>query len=72
MLLQILADDSPKDTWIASIIGQFPHQTDLLTWSQQMSPGVAAFLIMAGIVYLLFGFQIFKGLVLLNAAVFGA
>ena len=55
--------DVPK-TW--------PHQKDLLTWCQQMTPGVAALLILVGIVYLLFGFQIFKGLVLVNAAVVGA
>jgi hypothetical protein len=50
----------------------WPHQKDFLTWCQQMTPGVAALLIIVGIVYLLFGYQIFKGLVLVNAAVLGA
>jgi hypothetical protein len=50
----------------------WPHQRDLLTWCQQMSPGVAVGLMVVGIIYLLFGIQIFKVLVLLNAAVIGA
>ncbi len=50
----------------------WPQQHDLLTWCRQMTPGVAAGLIIVGIVYLLFGYQIFKVVVLLNAAVIGA
>jgi hypothetical protein len=56
---------------LASIPRSLPREGDLLGWCQHMSPGVAALLVMVGIVYLLFGFQIFKILVLLNAAIFG-
>src|SRR5262249_54423280 len=51
---------------------QFPHQADLLEWGRAMGPGAAATLIIAGIIYLFFGFKIFKALVMLNAAVLGA
>ncbi len=50
----------------------WPHQHDLLTWCQQMTPAVSAMLIIIGMIYLLFGFQIFQALVLVNAAVVGA
>src|SRR4051794_23831639 len=50
----------------------WPAQTDLLGWCQSMSPGAACVLLMGGIVYLLFGFYIFKALVTLNAAVVGS
>jgi hypothetical protein len=50
----------------------WPHQHDLLTWCQQMTPAVSAMLIIIGLIYLLFGFQIFRALVLVNAAVVGA
>jgi hypothetical protein len=60
-----------SETFFADVPRTWPHQHDLLTWCQQMTPAVAAGLILVGIVYLLFGFQIFKILVLLNAAVLG-
>jgi hypothetical protein len=50
----------------------WPHQADLLTWGQNMEPGTAAILVMMGLVYLLFGYKIFKALVIINAAVLGA
>jgi len=50
----------------------WPAQTDVLVWCQQMTPGVAAILVIGGMVYLLFGWYIFKTLVTLNAAVLGA
>ncbi len=49
----------------------WPVQRDLLEWCQVAGPGVAVILILAGIVYLLFGYSIFKVLVTLNAAVLG-
>jgi Domain of unknown function (DUF4203) len=49
-----------------------PAQADLLTWAQQMSPGVATILIIGGGVYLMFGYYIFKWLVMVNAGLFGA
>ncbi len=57
--------------WLNSLARQWPHQGDLLSWCQQMSPAVSCLMIMVGIVYLLFGIRIFKALVMLNAAVVG-
>ena len=50
----------------------WPGQMDLLQWSQRMGPGMATLLILLGIVYLLFGFYLFKGLLVVNAAIAGA
>jgi hypothetical protein len=55
----------------STIAIQWPHQADLLSWCQQMTPAVAAALVMAGIIYLMFGYRIFRAVVLLNAAVLG-
>lgn len=49
----------------------WPGQLDLLTWCEKMSPGLAAALILFGVIYLLFGLQWFKGLVILNAVAVG-
>lgn len=49
----------------------WPAQGDLITWCQTMGPGLAALLILIGVVYLMFGFNIFKGLVMVNAALLG-
>jgi hypothetical protein len=61
-----------SETFFSEVPATWPREHDLLTWCQQMTPGVAAALIIVGIVYLLFGYQIFKILVLVNAAVVGA
>jgi hypothetical protein len=50
----------------------WPAQTDLLNWCHHMNPGLAALLIGLGIVYLLFGFKMFRVLMMLNAAAIGA
>src|SRR4051812_26474746 len=50
----------------------WPSQLDLLQWSQKMGPGMATVLILLGIVYLMFGFYLFKGLLVMNAAAVGA
>lgn len=50
----------------------WPGQMDLLQWSAKMGPGMATLLIMLGVIYLLFGFYLFKGLVIANAAIAGA
>ena len=50
----------------------WPAQTDLLQWCHEMGSAVALLLILLGLVYLLFGFHLFKPLVLLNAAFVGA
>ncbi|HRK31861.1 MAG TPA: hypothetical protein PLD59_12345, partial [Tepidisphaeraceae bacterium] len=49
-----------------------PEQADLLIWCRDMNPGAATLLVVAGIVYLLFGLYMFKWLVTLNAALMGA
>jgi hypothetical protein len=49
----------------------WPAQGDLLAWCQQIGPGLAALLVLMGIIYLVFGYNIFKALVLVNAALVG-
>lgn len=61
-----------SETFFSNVPTTWPHQHDLLTWCQQMTPGVAAVLIIVGIIYLLFGYQIFRAVVLVNAAIVGA
>jgi hypothetical protein len=62
----------PHRGWLESLIHQLPHQGDLLGRCQQMTPEMAVLLVLLGMVYLLFGFKIFKALVMLNASVVGA
>jgi hypothetical protein len=50
----------------------WPAQTDLIGWCKHMGPGLAALLIALGVVYLLFGFKMFRVLMMLNAAALGA
>jgi hypothetical protein len=50
----------------------WPAQTDLLHFCQQMGMGMAMLLLLAGVVYLLWGAKIYHWLVLLNAAIVGA
>jgi hypothetical protein len=50
----------------------WPAQADLLGWCQHMGPGLAALLVALGVVYLLFGFKLFRVLMMLNAAAIGA
>jgi hypothetical protein len=50
----------------------WPAQTDLLVWFHEMGSAVALLLVLLGLVYLLFGYHLFKPLVLLNAAFVGA
>src|SRR3954465_4818643 len=49
----------------------WPGQGDLLTGCQNMGPATACILVMGGIIYLLFGVQLFKWLITLNAALLG-
>jgi hypothetical protein len=64
----------PSGTWLNSVQvpSQWPGQMDLLKWAQNMGPGAATLLIILGIIYLLFGFYLFKGLVVVNAGFVGA
>ena len=50
----------------------WPVQNDILSICQHMGPGLAAFLLILGVVYLMFGYNIYKALIMLNAAVLGA
>jgi len=55
-----------------SLPGQWPGQKDLLTWCQTMAPVTSAVLLLGGVVYLLFGYKIFKWLITVNATVVAA
>jgi hypothetical protein len=57
--------------WLA-FPAHWPAQADLLVWCYDMSAAVAMLLVLLGVVYLLFGFFLFKPLVLLNAAFVGS
>lgn len=50
----------------------WPAQGDLISWCHNMGPGLATLLVIAGIVYLVFGVYLFKALVTLNAGLVGA
>jgi hypothetical protein len=64
-----LESTSPPDP--STLPPHWPVQGDLLEWCRTAGPGLAVILILAGIVFLLFGYGIFKVLVTLNAAVLG-
>ena len=49
----------------------WPAQGELLYSLQSLGPGLAALMVLMGVIYLLFGFNIFKYLVVVNAAVIG-
>jgi hypothetical protein len=55
--------------WLAG--RHWPAQADLLDWCRNMNGGNAALLFMFGLVYLFYGFYLYKYLVMLNAAWFG-
>ena len=65
---------TPPVTWLDWLKppSHWPAQGDLLDWCHRMSPGMAAMLILLGIIYLLYGFKLFKALVMLNVAAIGA
>lgn len=50
----------------------WPATVDLLTFCRTVGPGESALLILVGVVYLLFGINMFKILVMLNVALMGA
>ena len=58
--------------WRPLFPDHWPGQPDLLTWCQSMGPGESCLLVVAGLIYLLFGYSIFKTLVTLNAMAAGA
>ena len=66
------AGPSAHPTGWLNFPAHWPAQADLLAWSYEMSAAVALLLVLLGVVYLLFGFHLFKPLVLLNAAFVGS
>lgn len=67
----ILAAAAKQSDGLFADLSHFPEQADLLKFAQTMGPGLAALLIIMGIVYLLFGFQLYRILVLVNSAAVG-
>lgn len=65
--IAILAASEP----LLTVPAHWPAQLDLLNWCQNVAPGTAALLVLAGIVFLLFGYYLFRWLVVLNGAILG-
>jgi hypothetical protein len=70
-LLQAAATSRHPRGWL-NFPTQWPAQADLLVWCHDMSAALALMLVLLGAVYLLFGFYLFKPLVMLNAAFIGS
>ena len=49
-----------------------PSYDDVMKWCHDMDPGSAALLLILGVVFLLFGFTIYRALIALTAAILGA
>jgi hypothetical protein len=62
-------ETSNENNWLMP--RHWPQQTDLLTWCRDMNAGNAALLVMFGLVYLFYGFYLYKYLVMANAAWIG-
>ena len=52
--------------------GHWPREADFISWCQTIGPGLAAVLLIVGTIYLLWGYPIFKYLIMMNCAVVGA
>lgn len=63
---------APATTTLVSLPHRWPEQLDLLQFCQQLNPGTAALLLVAGVIYLLWGYYLFKALITLNAGLAGA
>jgi len=70
-LLHGITQSIPGASSDSPVPAHWPVQGDLLEWCRTAGPGMAVILILAGIVFLLFGYSIFKVLVTLNAALLG-
>ncbi|MGF1635143.1 MAG: hypothetical protein ACFCVE_14925 [Phycisphaerae bacterium] len=64
--------DAPTADVLREFPQNWPGHMEVLRWAADMNPGVAALLLVAGIVYLLWGESQHKLLMSLNAAVAGA
>jgi hypothetical protein len=71
MFSALLAKADPSPFLDFQLVKEFPGQGDLMTWCQQMGPGTAILVAALGAVYLLYGWSMFKPLVILNAAIIG-
>jgi hypothetical protein len=72
LLLAFGKAHAATQAWTPSMPAQWPAQMDLLTACQRMGPGEACILVIMGVIYLMFGYSIFRGLVTLNAMAAGA
>ncbi len=61
---------TPSTNWL-SMPSHFPPQQEVLDYCRAMSPGLAAGLILAGVIFLIWGFMLYRGLVIFNAALLG-
>jgi hypothetical protein len=52
--------------------GHWPRETDFINWCQAVGPGLAAFFLAAGIIFLLWGYPTFRYLIMLNYGIVGA
>src|SRR5438132_1296083 len=52
-------------------INHVPGQGDLIKWCQEMGAGTGILFIILGVVFLMYGYSMFKGLITLNAAIIG-
>jgi hypothetical protein len=52
--------------------GHWPREADFISWCQSIGPGMAAVLLMVGTIFLLWGYPVFRYLIMLNFAVVGA
>ena len=72
LLLAFGKAHAATQAWTPTMPAQWPGQMDLLTACQHMGPGEACILVIMGVIYLMFGYSIFRGLVTLNAMAAGA
>jgi len=52
--------------------GHWPRESDFVNWCQAVGPGLAAFFLAAGIIFLLWGYPTFRYLIMLNCGIVGA
>ena len=52
--------------------GHWPREVDFIHWCQALGPGMAAVLLFLGAIFLLWGYPIFRYLIMLNFGVVGA
>lgn len=70
----ILATSNPDTDLLPPLPagGHWPREADFITWCQAIGPGFAAALLITGIIFLLWGYPVFRYLIMLNFGVVGA